>query len=70
MDTPNAGEEQVDVVDIGYLLQKLRNVAHERFPVMLEENIEIDAVPSASVKGFCVASTNEIHQNMRTLIQE
>ena len=56
---PNTRKEQIDVVDIRDLLDELRNAFQECVFVVLEEDIEINSVPSTCRECLCKVFAGE-----------
>ena len=57
--SPDGGQEEIDVVDLGDLVQEGWDVGEEALEVVCDEDVEVDAVPAAGKEGFAVfASEN------------
>ena len=52
--SPHGGEEEVDMIDLGNLVQEGWDVGEEALEVVRDEDVEVDAVSAAGEEGFAV----------------
>ena len=52
--SPHGGEEEVDMVDLGDLVQEGWDVGEEALEVVRDEDVEVNAVSAAGEEGFAV----------------
>lgn len=57
MNLPNQSEEEVQMFNFRDLFHKRRNSLHECLRIVVNDDIEVDTVFTASKKGFAVIST-------------